>query len=182
MLQHLGLSSAPRRASAAADTVQDRSASVFAGAAAAAAVGASVLVVHPHVRAGFGAQIHRYVDDDVSVITLTNLGEVGMGTLIALDVAKQYIPPMSLKAVKTGVPIDSALKKNIDSALRGRFDVTVDEALFTSALARSLGTERSKSSASRLKNYAHLSEVRVVKREHDDGKDTYSVIDATPRR
>jgi D-alanyl-D-alanine carboxypeptidase len=140
------------------------------------------LIAHSGQTAGFGAAIHRYVDDDVSVITLTNLGEVGMGTLIALDVAKQYIPPMSLKAVKTGVPIDPALKKNIDSALRGRFDVTVDEALFTSALARSLGTERSKSSASRLKNYAPLSEVRVVKRENADGKDTYSVIAATPRR
>jgi hypothetical protein len=55
MLQHLGLSSVPHRATAAAVALPDRSASVLAGAAVAAAVGASVLVVHPHVRAGFGA-------------------------------------------------------------------------------------------------------------------------------
>jgi len=140
------------------------------------------LIAHSGQTAGFGAAIHRYVDDDVSVIALTNLGEVGMGTLIALDVAKQYIPQMSLKAVKTGVSVDPALKKNIDTAVRGRFDVTVDDAVFTTALARSLGTERSKMNASRLKNYTPLNEVRVVKKETSDGKDTYTVIAETTRR
>jgi hypothetical protein len=140
------------------------------------------LVAHSGQTAGFGAAIHRYVADDVTVIALTNLGEIGMGTLIALDVAKQYIPPMSLKAVKTGVSVDPALARNIETAVRGRFNATLDETIFTAPLARSLGTERAKMTAARLKNYSPLGEVRVVKRENVDGGDTISVIAQTPRR
>ena len=73
-------------------------------------------------------------------------------------------------------------RQNIESAVHGRFDATVDEAVVTTALARSLGTERSKTIASRLKNYAPINEVRVIKRENTDGKDTLSVIAKTPRR
>ena len=140
------------------------------------------LIAHSGQTAGFGAAIHRYVDEGVSVIALTNLGEIGMGTLIALDVAKQYIPLMSLKAVKTGIPVDPALAKNIESAIRGRFDSTVDESIVTAVLARSLGTERSKTITARLQNYAPLSEVRVVKRENVDGRDTLSVIGRTAKK
>lgn len=140
------------------------------------------LIAHSGQTAGFGAAIHRYVDDDVSVIALTNLGEIGMGTLIALDVAKQYIPSMSLKAVKTGLSVDPTLAKSVEAAVRGRFDEIVDGAIFTDALARSLGTERSKQIASRLKKYAPLGDVRIVKRETVEGKDTLSVIAHSSRR
>ena len=140
------------------------------------------LIAHSGQTAGFGAAIHRYVNDDLTVIALTNLGEIGMGTLIALDAAKQYIPPMSLKAVKTGVSIDATLTSSITAAVRGRFDSTLDESIFTAPLARMLGNERSKTLARRLKNYAPLGYVRVIKRENSDGKDTLSVIAETPRR
>jgi CubicO group peptidase (beta-lactamase class C family) len=140
------------------------------------------LISHSGQTAGFGAAIHRYVGDDVTVIALTNLGEVGMGTLIALDVAKQYIPKMSLRAVNTRVSVDNALAKTIDAAIRGRFDSSVDENIFTSSLSRSLGTQRAKNLSSRLKIYGPMSATRVVKRESVDGKDTMSVIAETPRR
>ena len=141
------------------------------------------LIAHSGQTAGFGAAIHRYVDDDVTVIALTNLGESGMGTLIASDVAKQYIPKMSLKAVNTRVSVDDALAKKIDAAIRGRFDSSVDESIFTSSLSRSLGTQRAKNLSSRLKPYAPMKDApRVVKRESVDGRDTLSVIAETPRR
>jgi len=60
------------------------------------------LIAHSGQTAGFGAAIHRYVSDDVTVIALTNLGESGMGTLIAVAAAKNFIPSLSLKAVKNG--------------------------------------------------------------------------------
>ena len=140
------------------------------------------LIAHSGQTAGFGAAIHRYVDNDVTVIALTNLGELGMGTLIALDVAKQYIPSMSLKAVNTGVSVDPSLAKNIEAAVRGRFDASVDDSIFTSSLARTLSTTRSKTIAERLKTYTPVSTVRVVNRENADGKDTLRVIAGTPRR
>ena len=140
------------------------------------------LIAHSGQTAGFGAAIHRYVGDDVTVIALTNLGEVGMGTLIAFDVAKQYIPKMSLKAVNTRVSVDDALAKNIEAAIRGRFDSSVDESIFTASLSRSLGTQRSKNLSTRLKSYAPMSAARVVKRESVDGKDTLNVIAETQRR
>ena len=140
------------------------------------------LIAHSGQTAGFGAAIHRYVNDDVTVIALTNLGEVGMGTLIASDVAKQYIPKMSLKAVNTRVSVDDGLAGNLDAAIRGRFDSSVNENIFTSSLSRSLGTQRAKDLSSRLKNYAPMKAVRVVKRENVEGKDTLSVIAETQRK
>jgi D-alanyl-D-alanine carboxypeptidase len=140
------------------------------------------LIAHSGQTAGFGAAIHRYVADDLTVIALTNLGEIGMGTLIATDVAKQYIPSMSLKAVNTGVSVEAALAKTIDAAIRGRFDGTVDENIFSPTLARSLNAQRWKATAERLKIYAPMRAARVVKRENVDGKDTLSVIAETPRR
>ena len=139
-------------------------------------------IAHSGQTAGFGAAIHRYVDDDVTVIALTNLGEIGMGTLIALDVAKQYIPQMSLRAVKTGVPVDGALAKAIETAIRGRFDSSVDESIFTATLSRSLGSQRAKNLSTRLKSYAPMNATRVVTRESVDGKDTLNVIAETPRK
>ena len=46
------------------------------------------LVGHTGQTAGFGAAIFRYVQNDVTVIALTNLGEVGMGSLVAVAAAK----------------------------------------------------------------------------------------------
>jgi hypothetical protein len=89
---------------------------------------------------------------------------------------------MSLKAVNTGGSVDNALAKTIEAAIRGRFDSSVDESIFTASLSRSLGMQRAKDLSSRLKNYAPMNTVRVVKRENVEGKDTLSVIAETPRR
>jgi D-alanyl-D-alanine carboxypeptidase len=50
------------------------------------------LIAHSGQTAGFGASLSRFVDDDLTVIALTNLGEIGMGTLLAIGVAKIYLP------------------------------------------------------------------------------------------
>ena len=140
------------------------------------------LIAHSGQTAGFGAAIHRYVDDDVTVIALTNLGDVGMGTLIATDVAKRYVPAISLKAMTAAVDVSAPLAKNIDAAIRGRFDNTVDASIFTASLARTLGSTRWKNTSARLAAYAPITSVRVAKREGVDGKDTLLVIAQTPRR
>lgn len=140
------------------------------------------LIGHTGQTAGFGAAIFRYVNDDVTVIALTNLGESGMGSLIAADVAKQYIPSMSLKAVNTVVSVDNGLSEKINEVIRGRFEGSVNDNLFSPDLGRSLLSERAKNISARLKTYSPVNTIRFIKREVIDGKDTITCINETPRR
>lgn len=140
------------------------------------------LIGHTGQTAGFGAAIFRYVDDDLTVIALTNLGETGMGSLIAADVAKQYIPNMSLKAVTTRVSADPAVTEKLSAAIRGRFNGSIDDQLFTAQLARSLNAQRAKDLSARIRKFAPLISIEIVKRETVDGKDTITCIVNTSQR
>jgi CubicO group peptidase (beta-lactamase class C family) len=140
------------------------------------------LIAHSGQTAGFGAAIHRYVDSDTTVIALTNLGEVGMGSIIAIAAAKGYIPKLSLRAVKTALSADPGLLASIEKALRGRYDGTIDESLFTPSTARLMSTARSKNLNERLMKFAPIARVKVFKRETVDGRDTISAIVETSRR
>jgi CubicO group peptidase (beta-lactamase class C family) len=140
------------------------------------------LIAHSGQTAGFGAAIHRYIDSDVSVIALTNLGEVGMGTLVATAAAKHYIPSLSLKAVNTVVSSHPSSLSNVEKALRGRYADGPDAGLFTTAAAQSLGSLRAKNLNGRLKTFAPVVLVKFVKRETVDGRDTLSAIVETARR
>lgn len=140
------------------------------------------LVAHSGQTAGFGAAIHRYVDSDVSVIALTNLGEIGMGTLIAIASAKHYVPKLSLKAINTVVSRDGMVFTNIDKALRDRFAKTHDATLFTSSASQSITSTRAKSLDERIAKFAPVSQVRFVKRETVDARDTITAIVETAKR
>lgn len=140
------------------------------------------LIGHTGQTAGFGAAIFRYVDDDVTVIALTNLGENGMGSLIAADVAKQYIPNMSLKAVNMRVSADPAVSEKLSAAIRGRFNGSIDDQLFTPQLARSLNAPRAKDLSVRIRKFAPPVSIEIVKRENVDGKDTITCIAETLQR
>lgn len=140
------------------------------------------LIGHTGQTAGFGAAIFRYVDDDVTVIALTNLGENGMGSLIAADIAKQYIPTMSLKAVNMRVSADPAIAEKLSAAIHGRFDGSVDDQLFTTQLTRSLNAQRAKDLSVRIRKFAPPVSIEIVKRENVDGKDTITCIAKTSQR
>lgn len=140
------------------------------------------LIGHTGQTAGFGAAIFRYVDEDVTVIALTNLGENGMGSLIAADVAKQYIPNMSLKAVNMRVSADPAVSEKLSAAIRGRFNGSIDDQLFTPQLARSLNAPRAKDLSVRIRKFAPPVSIEIVKRENVDGKDTITCIAETLQR
>ena len=140
------------------------------------------LIGHTGQTAGFGAAIFRYVDSDVTVIALTNLGEVGMGSIVATAVAKEYVPKLSLKAVNTVLSADPGLLANIEKALRGRYDESVDANLFTVAAAQIMSSARSKNLNERLMKFAPITRVRFIKRQTVDGRDTISAIVETSRR
>ena len=140
------------------------------------------LIGHTGQTAGFGAAIFRYVQNDVTVIALTNLGEVGMGSLVAVAAAKSYIPSLSLNALPATVTVDENLAANVSAAIRDRYSGNVNEALYAASLIQSLNSQRSKTAAERLKQYAPAASVKFVKRESVDGKDTISVIAKTSKR
>ncbi|MCB1023826.1 MAG: beta-lactamase family protein [Acidobacteria bacterium] len=50
---------------------------------------------HGGQTAGFAANVSQYVDSDISVIVLTNLGTQGLGSDIAQGIAEIYIPGLS---------------------------------------------------------------------------------------
>ena len=140
------------------------------------------LVGHTGQTAGFGAAIFRYVQNDVTVITLTNLGELGMGSLVAVAAAKSYIPSLSLNALAATVTVDENLAANVSAAIRDRYSGNVNEALYAASLIQSLNSQRSKIAAERLKQYAPAASIKFVKRESVDGKDTITAIAKTSKR
>ena len=142
----------------------------------------NTLIAHSGQTAGFGAAIHRYVDSDVTVIALTNLGEIGMGTMIATASAKHYIPKLSLKAVNTGITADPLLLSNVEKALRGRYDGTLDATLFTSSAAQMMSSQRMKTLNERIAEFSPITRVRYVQRETVSERDTISAIVETSKR
>ncbi len=108
------------------------------------------LIGHTGQTAGFGAANFRYVDDGVTVIVLTNLGEIGLGGQIAARIAKFYVPGMALKAMKEKSEIHVGLGVKLSEVLRARNQEKIDEAMMTPGLFRSLSSERAKASYRRI--------------------------------
>lgn len=140
------------------------------------------LIGHTGQTAGFGAAIFRYVDSDVTVIALTNLGEIGMGSLVAVAAAKHYIPKLSLKAINTVVSGDPIVMRNVERALRGRYEKTHDAELFTPSASRTLSSTRAKNLNERIAKFAPVTRVRFVKDETEDQRDTITAIVETAKR
>lgn len=140
------------------------------------------LIGHTGQTAGFGAAIFRYVDNDVTVIALTNLGELGMGSLIASSVVKTYLPSLSLKKMKF---FSGPLPPNSSShvlALSDRMKAVINESLFTSEMVRSLRSARAGALDVRLAAAGPVREIRYVGSESIDGKTVYRYLVAAERR
>lgn len=108
------------------------------------------LIGHTGQTAGFGAANFRYVDDGVTVIVLTNLGEIGLGGQIATRVAKFYAPGLSLRSISGKPEPLSGLGEKLLTVLRARNESNLDTAPLTPQLVRSLSTERAKVSYRRI--------------------------------
>lgn len=120
------------------------------------------LISHSGQTAGFGANISRYVDDDLTVIVLTNLGEIGMGTLLANGIAKIYIPAISLKALKAQTEADGEITKTISVALRERLENKLNSERLTAELIKSLSTERAKLNNQRINSFGAIKNLIFV--------------------
>lgn len=139
------------------------------------------LVAHSGQTAGFGASLSRYVDDDLTVIALTNLGESGMGTLIAQRIAKFYIPAISLKAMKAKND-DAKITQIVKNALLARMENKISADLFANDLIRPLSTERAKANNLRIASFGVTKNLIFVGDETTDGKKVYRYKVETPKR
>jgi CubicO group peptidase (beta-lactamase class C family) len=140
------------------------------------------LVAHSGQTAGFGANISRYVDDDLTVIALTNLGEIGMGTVLANGIAKIYIPAISLKALKAQTEPDAGAAKTIANALRERLENKLNPEHLTGELIKSLSTERAKINHQRIASYGAIKNLVYVGGETSGSAKIYRYKAETPRR
>lgn len=139
------------------------------------------LVAHSGQTAGFGASLSRYVDDDLTVIALTNLGESGMGTLIAQRIAKFYIPAISLKAMKAKND-DAKITQIVKNALFARMENKISADLFANDLIRPLSTDRAKANNLRIASFGATKNLVFVGDETTDGKKVYRYKAETPKR
>lgn len=98
----------------------------------------SKVIGHTGQTAGFGSAIFRYAETDATVIALTNLGESGMGSLIASSVAKVFFPQLSIKKLKNILDPDPAQTALFLSALRKRLSNESDQPQLTADLFRSV--------------------------------------------
>ncbi len=140
------------------------------------------LIAHSGQTAGFGASVSRFVDDDLTVIALTNLGESGMGTLIAQGVAKILIPSMSLKEMKAQPEPDSKLTQMIATALRERFENKFNPDVLTQTLINSLSTERSKLNNFRIALFGNIKKLTFVGSETNEKTKIYRYKAETEKR
>lgn len=120
------------------------------------------LISHSGQTAGFAANISRFVDDNLSVIVLTNNGEQGLGTLIARGIAKIYIPEISLRGMKETSGADTKITQLFETALRGRMDNKIAANLFTDEMQKSLETNRAKTLTERIASYKPLKKIIFV--------------------
>lgn len=140
------------------------------------------LIAHSGQTAGFGANLSRYVDDDLTVIALTNLGETGMGTLLATGIAKIYLLAISLKAMKPQNELDAKISQMISVVLRERTENKFNPDLLTADLVKSLSTERAKSNNQRIASFGAVKNLIFVGEEISGGKKIYRYRAETPKR
>lgn len=131
------------------------------------------LFSHGGQTAGFAANIARYVDDNLTVIVLTNSGEQGLGGVIARGIAKIYLPDISLRAMKEQKDADANITKQLQNALRSYLEDKPDASLFDDKSRAALTNERAKLSARRIGAYGAVKNFVFVGSETADKNRIY---------
>ena len=131
------------------------------------------LISHSGSTAGFSAQIMRFIDDDLSVIVLINLGTGAHAGTIARGVAKLYIPEISLKAMKPQADADAKLTNMFSSVLRERMENKYNAEILTDNLIKALSSERAKANNQRLASFGTIKNLVFVGGEKAENSKIY---------
>lgn len=140
------------------------------------------LIGHTGQTAGFGAAIFRYVDQNVTVIVLTNLGELGMGSLIATSVVKKFIPTLSIKKIREVDGDDVSRNARLLDALRARIANRPDELFLTPELFRAVTSLRAKALNESIARFGEVRRLRFVGTEIIENKRVYRYLAETEKR
>ncbi len=130
------------------------------------------LFSHGGQTAGFAANISRYVDDNLTVIVLTNSGEQGLGSAIARGIAKIYLPAISLRAMKEQTGADAKLTSLFQNALRSYLEDKLSDS-FNEKSRVALTNERAKLNAKRIASYGAIKNFVIVGSETADKNKIY---------
>jgi CubicO group peptidase (beta-lactamase class C family) len=140
------------------------------------------LISHSGSTAGFNSQISRFVDDDLTVIVLTNLGDAGYAGTIARGIAKIYIPAISIKALKPQTGADAKLNEMFESILRERLENKFSSEYLSDSLIKSLSTERAKANNARLASFGAVKTGTFVGSEDSGSSKIYRYRVETAKR
>ncbi len=140
------------------------------------------LLSHGGQTAGFAANISRYTNADLDVIVLTNLGDQGLGSVIARGIAKIYIPEISLRAMKPQAEPDAQISRLVKTVLSQRLENNLDQNLLTGELIKSLSGERAKINNQRIASFGAVKNLVFVSNETDSNVKTYRYRAETPKR
>ena len=140
------------------------------------------LISHGGQTAGFAANISRYADDDLTVIVLTNLGDIGLGGIVARGIAKIYLPAISLRRLKEQTGVDANTTKMLESALRNRLEDKIVSASFTDEMRQSLSTERAKALSRRVASFGAIKKFAFAGSENSGKNRVYRYKVETPAR
>lgn len=134
------------------------------------------LISHSGQTAGFAANISRFVDDNVTVIVLTNNGEQGLGTLIARGIAKIHIPAIALRSLKAVPLTNRKMSQMFETALQSRIANNIKKDLFTDEMQKSLETTRAKTLTEKIANYKSLDSFMFVGNEKSGTGEIYRYL------
>ncbi len=140
------------------------------------------LVSHSGSTAGFNAQISRFIDDDLSVIVLTNLGDAGFAGTIARGIAKIYIPSISLKAMKMQTDTDAKLTQMFSNVLRMRMENKFSAEMLTADLIKSLLSDRAKINNQRIASFGTVKNFTFIGSETSGNGKIYRYKAETAKR
>jgi len=140
------------------------------------------LISHSGSTAGFNAQISRFIDDDLSVIVLTNLGDAGFAGTIARGIAKIYIPAISIRAMKPQSGADAELSQTFSNALRERMENKFSAQILTDNLISSLSTNRAKANNQRINSFGAVKNFTLVSTETSENSKIYRYKAETAKR
>lgn len=126
------------------------------------------LVSHGGQTAGFAANISRYLDERLTVIVLCNLGDVGLASEIARRVSKEYLPGLSLRALKPAPDAEPHMTAALRQVFRERLDGQTGNALLTKQARAAFESARGRETARRLAAYGPARAFDFIEREDGD--------------
>lgn len=127
------------------------------------------IIGHTGQTAGFGAANFRYAEKKVFVIALTNLGELGMGGMIASRVAKIYIPSLSLRAMKPIIDDDPGLTQKSRASFIERLNENPTAEMLSESYIKAMQRPKTLAETRRIKTFGMPGNFDLVN-EKVDGK------------